>query len=289
MVVTRVAAGDRILSPARGQIEAGQAAAPVARGRLDPAKALDRKGSGAVPGRTADGHVTRLQAEGAGRGMWRVDAAGPGRLRQGLVAAGAVALILVAFVSGRAAGTLRRVAPVRVSLLLLAVVGGLMVLIATLRWPWVAVALVYLTFPIGSHLLPVGAVGLKVVEAAVLLAAGLVALRRLVAGSVPLPWSPPMWWALLFIGIALVATPAALDVSTALKFDGLLAVGLLMALLVPAVFRSIDETRRPLGVLLLVGAGIAVYALRDASALHASLGGAVVENRPISVFTQPNQ
>jgi putative inorganic carbon (hco3(-)) transporter len=233
--------------------------------------------------------VTRLQADGAGRGPWRFDAPGTGRLQHGLVAGTAVVLILVAFVSGRAAGTLHEVDPVRGSLLLVAAVGGLVVLTATLRWPWVAVALVYLTFPVGSRLLPAGAVDLKVVEVAVLLAAGLVALRRLVAGTAPLPWSPPMWWALLFIVAALVATPAALDVSTALKFDGLLVVGLLMALLVPAVCRSIDETRRPLGVLLVVGAGIAVYALRDASTLHASLGGAVVENRPISVFTQPNQ
>jgi len=213
----------------------------------------------------------------------------PGKDLLGLaVGAAGLTVFLLALVAGRALGFHLGIDRGLGFLLVAAGAGALVVLVAIVHRPWTGVALVFLTFPIGSIVLPAGSLDVKVVEAAVLLVAGLLALRRLASGSLPLPLPSPMWPALLVLVAALLATPGALDVGEAARFDTLLVIVLLMALLVPAACRSLDEARRPLAVLMAVGAGISGYAFHAVSGLQAFLGGAVVQNRAISVFSQPN-
>ncbi|MDP9341642.1 MAG: O-antigen ligase family protein [Actinomycetota bacterium] len=160
---------------------------------------------------------------------------------------------------------------------------------AILARPALGVAAVFLSFPVGFVALPVGSLDIKVVEAMAAVAVGLIVLRRISAAASPLPWAPQMWWGLGLVAMALVATPGALDGTEALKQDGLLAVGFLFALAIPAAIRSMRELRGVVGVLLAVGTGIAAYGFKGVSHLQASFGGTVVTNRAQGLFAQPNE
>jgi len=165
---------------------------------------------------------------------------------------------------------------------------GLLVAAAAMSRPLFGVMAVFASFPIGFTALPVGALDLKVVEAAAAGVAGLVILRRMAFGETPLPWTHEMWWPLLLVGTALVATPSALDLSGAWRQDALLIVGVLFGLAVMAAIRSLDDVRSAVGAMLLVTAAICVIGLHASSHLEATFGGAVVTNRAQGVFPQPN-
>lgn len=155
--------------------------------------------------------------------------------------------------------------------------------------PALGIAAVYLSFPAGFLSLPTDALGIQAAEAAVLLVLGVIAMRRLWAGEIPLPWSPPMWWGLLLASWAILATPGALDLGVAIKADAQLLGGMLLALAVLAVLPSLQEARPALATLLVVGTGMALFGLREVSDIRAAFGGTVVAGRAQGVFTQPNE
>jgi O-antigen ligase len=172
--------------------------------------------------------------------------------------------------------------------LMLALPLGGLVIAAMLARPLVGILVVYATFPVGFLPLPTDVIGLQAAEIAVILVIGAVALRRLTWGRSPLPWSPPMWWALLLFTWALVATPSALDLPTAVKQDAQLAGGALFALTILAACRDLRDVRTALNGLMVVGSGIAAYGLQEISSIRSQFGGAVVAGRAQGVFPQPN-
>lgn len=154
--------------------------------------------------------------------------------------------------------------------------------------PWLGVAAVYASLPASFISLPTDAIGLQAAEVMVFLVVGLVALRRLVLGHAPLAWAPPLWWALLLVSWAVVATPSAVDSSIAVKQVAQLVGALLFTLTVVGAAGSLEDVRRMVRVLLVVGAGVALYGLRDVASVRARFGGAVIEGRAAGVFPQPN-
>ncbi len=195
----------------------------------------------------------------------------------------------VAFVSGVALARVGTMAGGAGPLLMLVLPVGLLAAAAIMSRPALGIVAVFLSFPVGFVALPIGALDIRLVEAAAAFAVGLIALRRMSAGTSPLPWAPQMWWAAGLVAMALLSTPGALDMSFALKQDGLLVVGFLLALAAPAALRSTGEVRGAVGVLLVVGTGIAAYGFRGVSHLHADFGGTVVTNRAQGLFAQPNE
>jgi O-antigen ligase len=165
---------------------------------------------------------------------------------------------------------------------------GLFLAAATLTRPLIGVIAVYMSFPIAFVALPLGSLDIKVVEAAAAGVTGLVVLRRLATGSTPLPWAPQMWWAFLLVGTVLAATPSALSATDATKQDAFLVVGFLFALAVLAAVRSMEDMRKVIGALLVVGTGLCAYSLQGASQLSAQFGGAVGSGRVQGTFNQPN-
>ena len=94
--------------------------------------------------------------------------------------------------------------------------------------PTVGVVLVFLTFPVGTIDVPTGVFPLQAVEAAVLVIVAVVVVRRLATGTLPLPWSPPLWWAVLLLGWTLLGLQSAIDEYLALKQVASLFGGLLL-------------------------------------------------------------
>jgi hypothetical protein len=95
--------------------------------------------------------------------------------------------------------------------------------LGVIAYPALAVIVVYASFPVGS--VSAGGV-LKVVQLAALVMAALVMLRRVASGRTPLPWSPPLWWALALLGWCLISLSAALDDTLAIKQIGALFGGI---------------------------------------------------------------
>lgn len=162
---------------------------------------------------------------------------------------------------------------------------GLAAAAAVLVRPLLAAIAIYACLPVGLWTLPAD---LLAVEAVALLMTGLLVLRRLLRGSTPLPWAPQLWWALFIVAAAVLATPSARNLRSAVRQDLLLVEGLLVALAVAAACGSLLELRRLVGVLLVVGTGICAFGVTGLSSMHTQFGGAVVENRAQGIFAQPN-
>jgi putative inorganic carbon (HCO3(-)) transporter len=189
----------------------------------------------------------------------------------GLAALGAIGLSALAGAVG----------PVPVLAAVLCLTSGILVL----HRPLLGAMAVYASFPVAYTAMPLG---LLLLEVVVLAITGLVGLNRLVRGRTPLPWAPQMWWALLIIAAAVLATPSATNLRHAIRQDVLLVEGLLLALALPAACRSLRDLRRLIAVLLVVGAGLCAFGVVTASSIKADFGAAVVENRAQSIFDQPN-
>lgn len=147
---------------------------------------------------------------------------------------------------------------------------------------------IYLSFPAGFLSLPTDALGIQATEAMVLLVIGLVGLRRVGSGLVPLSWAPELWVPVAMIGWAILGVPGAADYAVAIKQTAQLVGGLLVALATLAVIRTSDDVRGVLGWLLVVGTGMAAFGLRSAGELEATFGGAVAFNRAAGIFPHPN-
>ncbi|MDQ1696805.1 MAG: hypothetical protein QOJ03_2158, partial [Frankiaceae bacterium] len=152
---------------------------------------------------------------------------------------------------------------------------GLMVFVATL--------------PVGVISVPGAPGDMKVVHLAALAAIGAILVNRLGSGHAPLSWTAAAWWLLGIGALALAATPRALDVPTAIKQDVTLAIGLALVLAIPAACRSLAELRPVVLWLLAVGALICATSFSSASQLQSAYSGALVTNRAVGVFHQPNE
>jgi putative inorganic carbon (hco3(-)) transporter len=161
--------------------------------------------------------------------------------------------------------------------------------IAVLVHPLVGAIVVFLTLPIGSVGAPLGFITLQAAEAAVLGAGVLIIVRRLAEGRTPLPWSPPLTWALALLGWTLVSFVSAIDKVLALKQIGAVAGGLVFACVVLAACRDMVDVRRLLGGFTAAAAVIAATALSAGEAFQARYGGTQVTGRLEGAFDHPNQ
>ncbi len=214
-----------------------------------------------------------------------VSAAPTGVVATGRRLAVGAGVALAAFVAGV---VLAKAGAIGGPVLMVAAPLVILVAAAALSRPLFGVMAVFASFPIGFSTLPFGSLDLKIVEAAAMAVAGLVVLRRMALGETPLPWRPEMWWALLLVGMALVATPSSVALADSWKQDALLLVGFLYGLAVLAAIRSVDDVRSALGVLLVVGGALCLLGLHGESHLEAEFSGAIVSNRAQGVFPQPN-
>lgn len=163
------------------------------------------------------------------------------------------------------------------------------VALGILAAPALAPIVVFAAFPIGSVGVPTGGVPLQSVEFAVLAIATVIALRRLALGQVPLPWQPPLAWAVALLVWTIVALQSSIDNTLALKQIGSLVGGIIFAASILAACRNMAELRMILSAFLAVTAGIAVASLAGGVQLHAAYGAAAVGGRLQGAFDHPNQ
>jgi putative inorganic carbon (hco3(-)) transporter len=156
--------------------------------------------------------------------------------------------------------------------------------------PVIGAIAVLAAMPVGSEGLLVGPLELQAVEAAVLLVAALVVLRRLSAGKTPLPWDPALNWPLLLVTWALASLYWALDEGLAVKQILSLVGGIVFACVILAECRSMVDLRRIAGAFLVVATAISLTALVSRGEFAATHGGAqVVSGRLAGAFDHPNQ
>lgn len=193
-------------------------------------------------------------------------------------AAGGALLTAVASRAGHAA-------PV----VLLALVLGPLVIAAIAVDPRVGIVCVFLSFPAGLQGVQLGVFNLQATDAAVLVVAVIVALRRIGTGDAPLSWSAPLIWGVGLIAWAIVATPSAADQTLAIKQLGYLVDDVVLACLVLAAFRSARDLRIILTALVIVSVAITLQALTSIRELTSFYNGAVVSGRAAGLFQEPNQ
>jgi putative inorganic carbon (hco3(-)) transporter len=204
--------------------------------------------------------------------------------------AGATALAALAAAFGLAvagfATTFDDAAPIA----LLAVVLVPIVFLLILAKPVIGAVVVLAALPVGSEGISAGPLELQAVEAAVLLVAALVVLRRLAVGEVPLPWHPVLNWPLLLLGWMLVSLYTALDQGLAIKQILSLVGGITFACVILAECRDMRDLRRLVGAFLAVATAISLTALSSIGEFESTYGGArVVSGRLEGAFDHPNQ
>ncbi len=171
---------------------------------------------------------------------------------------------------------------------LVAVVLAVVLVRAVVRPLW-AVALFVLAIPVGlDEQLTLGPV--KVVQLVGALVVVLVVLHRLVAGQAPLGWHPSARWAVLLVALAMVASITARDPLVALRETVTLGVAVGLSLAVKASCPRPTDVRRVALLLAVVGAGVCLSTLGDASSIQAVVDNpASVDNRALGIFQSPNQ
>ncbi len=162
--------------------------------------------------------------------------------------------------------------------------------LAVLANPLFGAFSVFATFPVGSVGTPLGFVTVQAAEAAVLVVGLLIVLHRLGGSRTPLPWSPPLTWALALLGWSLVSFYSAVDTVLALKQIISLAGGIVFACVVLAACRHMIDLRNLLAGFVGVAALISLTALSSGDRLESRFGGsAVVSGRLQGAFDHPNQ
>ena len=155
--------------------------------------------------------------------------------------------------------------------------------------PTLGVMLAFLTFPIGNVVVPTGVLPLQSTEAAVLAIVGVVAVRRLARGQLPLPWSPPLYWGVALLMWTLVGLQSAIDEPLALKQIASLFGGIIFACAMLAACRDMNDLRLVIGGLVAVAAGIAIASFVGGFDLNAGHGAQTVGGRLKGAFDHPNQ
>jgi putative inorganic carbon (HCO3(-)) transporter len=163
--------------------------------------------------------------------------------------------------------------------------------LAVLAAPIVAPLGVFATFPVGSTGAPVGAATLQSAEAAVVIVALMVIVRRLAVGQTPLAWSPVLFWPLGLMAWMLVSMFSALDETLAIKQLVSIAGGVTFASVILASCRGMRDVRVLLWGFVLSTTILAVIALSSRSDFSESAysGSAVLQGRLQGAFDHPNQ
>jgi len=155
--------------------------------------------------------------------------------------------------------------------------------------PTFGIIFAFLTFPVGKVIVPTGILSLQSTEAAVVAIVSVVAVRRLARGQLPLPWSPPLYWAVALLAWTLVGLGSAIDEALALKQIASLFGGIIFACAVLAACRHMADLRLVLGGLVAVSLGIAIASVAGGFQFHAASGGSSVGGRLKGAFDHPNQ
>jgi O-antigen ligase len=150
--------------------------------------------------------------------------------------------------------------------------------------PRLAVAGVFLLFPIGGRSVigPVDVIGL-----AVMVVAGLLLLTRRV-GAPRRKLQAPVWWLVALLGWSVLAVPSALDKSLAFRQVGMLGLGLVFLFAVVTVCRSHDDIRRVIPAFLIVMVAGAATSIATMNQVQAGSGGSIVSGRALGFFGEPN-
>lgn len=162
---------------------------------------------------------------------------------------------------------------------------GLVCLALVFDRPWIGAAAIFVSLPWSLKQLPGGFVLIQCV-AMLLIIAGVI--RRLAAGRLPFARIPQLGWGVAILSLALLATPGSLDATAAAKQDVDVVLGLFLTATI-ATHVSLRILRRLVHVLLVVGSGICLVSLSQASSLHAGNGTQSGITVLHGVFTEHNQ
>jgi putative inorganic carbon (HCO3(-)) transporter len=178
-------------------------------------------------------------------------------------------------------------------LILLAFFVAPLVALAIIVNPLVATLAVIATFPIGNVAQSVGPLRVQVVEVAVFVAALVVVLRRLAVGRIPLPFAPPLGWAIALFLWTLLSVYTAIDQTLALKVLFSLLGGIVCATVVLAGCRDMRDLRILLAGYVTAGVGIGVITFLETKGLSSATtefgGSEIVTGRLQGAFDSPNQ
>ncbi len=156
--------------------------------------------------------------------------------------------------------------------------------------PIVAPLAVFATFPVGSTGAPIGAATLQSAEAAVVIVALMLVVRRLAMGQTPLAWSPVLYWPVALIAWMLVSILSAVDETLAIKQLISTTGGLTFACVILSSVSGMRDLRILLGGFALVGTLVCVVALSSSGDFEtAGQGAEVLEGRLQGAFDHPNQ
>jgi putative inorganic carbon (hco3(-)) transporter len=163
--------------------------------------------------------------------------------------------------------------------------------LAVLAAPILAPLGVIATFPVGSTGAPIGAVTLQSAEAAVMVVALMLIVRRLAMGHTPLAWSSELYVPVALLGWMLVSLFSALDETLAIKQLIAVAGGLTFACVILASCRGMRDLRVFLGGFVLSTTVLAMTALssREDFAGSSYGGSQVLRGRLQGAFEHPNQ
>ena len=162
--------------------------------------------------------------------------------------------------------------------------------LAVLAAPIVAPLGVFATFPVGSTGAPIGAATLQSAEAAVLIVALMLIIRRLAMGQTPLAWSPVLYWPVALIMWMLISLFSAVDETLAVKQLISTMGGLTFAAVILSSCAGMRDLRVLLGGFALVGTVLCAIALSNAGQFEtANQGAQVLEGRLQGAFDHPNQ
>ena len=153
--------------------------------------------------------------------------------------------------------------------------------------PRLAVAAAVVAMPFGASYVP--GLGLKLIEVMCAVAVGAVVVGRTLHGRGPLPWPRLAWIVLGLVAIAGISTATSVTPTDSLKQDVTFVLGALFSLAVVAVLTRPVEVRRMIGLFVIVGGAMCAQAIPSAQGLKSSFGGSIVDNRPVGVFSQPNE
>jgi putative inorganic carbon (hco3(-)) transporter len=163
-----------------------------------------------------------------------------------------------------------------------------LVVASILLRPLFAAPVVFASIAFGLVSIPVGPLNVQAQEAAVLIVAALVALRRVSEGDPPLSWSPHLAWAGALTLWAVIALPSAADQEMAIKTVGSFAYAITFSCVVLATCDTLEDLRWIFGVLVLVASVITLPALQNADDLRAAQSSGIIVGRAQGFFPSPN-
>ena len=163
----------------------------------------------------------------------------------------------------------------------------LLLAVAGVRRPVLAVCLVPVSFPIEQLELP--GLPLRVVQFAALAAVGLVVTHQCAGGLPVLPRAPVLLAAGWFVVSALVSTVVAVDPAGSLRLDATYLLGFCFAASVALACDDRRSAQLLTGCTCAVGTVLCGAGIATATRLQAHFGATVVDNRATGFFGQPNE